>query len=128
RPRHRRRDPRIARAAQSRVPEDDRDGHPRPPGRAACRQGAAPRQGAARARRPERAADRGRVMKYLTYIVRNARRNPVRSSLTIASMAISLFLMMILVSFFAMNREVAAARRGYHRLITMNSQGLTGFL
>ena len=46
-------------------------------------------------------------MKYLTYILRNARRNPVRSLLTIASTAICLFLMMILVSFFAINDEVA---------------------
>ena len=29
-------------------------------------------------------------MKYLTYILRNARRNPVRSILTIASMAVCL--------------------------------------
>ena len=47
----------------------------------------------------------GRVMKYLTYILRNARRNPVRSLLTIASTAICLFLMMILLSFFAMQRR-----------------------
>jgi putative ABC transport system permease protein len=40
-------------------------------------------------------------MKYLTYILRNARRNPVRSLLTIAQTAICLFLTMILLSFFA---------------------------
>ncbi len=44
-------------------------------------------------------------MKYLTYILRNARRNPVRSILTIASMSICLFLMMILLSFFAISDE-----------------------
>ena len=38
----------------------------------------------------------GRIMKYLTYILRNARRNPVRSILTIASMSICLFLTMTL--------------------------------
>jgi putative ABC transport system permease protein len=65
-------------------------------------------------------------MKYLTYIVRNARRNPVRTSLTIASMAISLFLMMLLVSFVSINNEVAKSRQAYHRLITMNSQGFAG--
>jgi putative ABC transport system permease protein len=67
-------------------------------------------------------------MKYLTYVLRNARRNPVRSLLTIASMAISLFLMMILVSFFAINGEVARARRGYHRILTMNAQGFAGLV
>jgi putative ABC transport system permease protein len=67
-------------------------------------------------------------MKYFTYIARNARRNPVRSLLTIASMAISLFLMMILVAFFAINSEVAAARRGYHRILTLNSQGFAGLV
>ena len=35
-------------------------------------------------------------MKYFTYILRNVRRNPVRTILTIASTSISLFLMMIL--------------------------------
>ena len=45
-------------------------------------------------------------MKYLTYIFRNARRNPVRSILTIASMAICLFLTMTLLSFFAIYDEL----------------------
>ena len=45
-------------------------------------------------------------MKYFTYIFRNVRRNPVRSILTIASTAICLFLMMILLSFFAICDEV----------------------
>ena len=44
-------------------------------------------------------------MKYFTYILRNARRNPVRSLLTIASTAICLCLMMILLSFFAISDE-----------------------
>jgi putative ABC transport system permease protein len=67
-------------------------------------------------------------MKYLTYIVRNARRNPVRSLLTVTSIAISLFLMMILVAFFKMNDEIAAKRKGNHRLISMNSQGFAGLV
>jgi putative ABC transport system permease protein len=67
-------------------------------------------------------------MKYFTYIIRNARRNPVRSLLTIASLAICLFLMMILLSFFAINNEVAKARKGYHRLITLNAQGFSGLI
>jgi putative ABC transport system permease protein len=67
-------------------------------------------------------------MKFFTYIVRNARRNPVRSILTIASVAMTLFLMVILVSFFSMNSEIAAMRRGYHRLLTMNAQGFAGMV
>ena len=44
-----------------------------------------PRQGeAGRRRRP--APDRGRVMKFLGMVLRNARRNPIRSLLTIASL------------------------------------------
>ena len=65
-------------------------------------------------------------MKYLTYVLRNARRNPVRSVLTVASMAISLFLMMILVSFFTINDEVSASSRVYNRLVTLSSQGFGG--
>ena len=51
-------------------------------------------------------------MKYLTYILRNARRNPVRSILTIASTSICLFLMMILLSFFAISDEATPSERG----------------
>src|SRR3954453_22204110 len=65
-------------------------------------------------------------MKYLRYIFRNARRNPVRSLLTIASTAICLFLMMILVAFFAINDEVAVESRVYNRIITMNANGFAG--
>ncbi len=50
-------------------------------------------------------------MKYLTYILRNARRNPVRSILTIASMSICLSLMMILLSFFAISDEANSSTR-----------------
>ena len=52
------------------------------------------------------------AMKHFRYIFRNARRNPVRSILTIASTGICLFLMMILLSFFAINDEVGGASRG----------------
>ncbi|GAC1471950.1 MAG: ABC transporter permease [Isosphaeraceae bacterium] len=65
-------------------------------------------------------------MKYLTYIFRNARRNPVRSLLTIASTAISLTLMMILVSFFTINNEVTSSSKEYNRIITMSSHGFAG--
>ncbi|SIO64782.1 putative ABC transport system permease protein [Singulisphaera sp. GP187] len=65
-------------------------------------------------------------MKYLHYIYRNARRNPVRSLLTIASTAVTLFLMMILVSFFTINGEVAKGLGEYNRIVAMNSQGFAG--
>jgi putative ABC transport system permease protein len=67
-------------------------------------------------------------MKYLTYILRNARRNPVRSILTIASTSICLFLMMILMSFFAINDELSTASRIYNRIITMNANGFAGMV
>ena len=67
-------------------------------------------------------------MKYLTYILRNARRNPVRSLLTIASTAICLFLMMILVSFFAISDEANASTRIYNRIATLNANGFAGML
>src|SRR5262249_53291910 len=68
----------------------------------------------------------GGVMKYLTYIFRNARRNPMRSLLTIASMGICLFLMMILVSFFAIRDDVLAETRICNRVISMGANGFAG--
>jgi putative ABC transport system permease protein len=65
-------------------------------------------------------------MKYFHYIYRNARRNPIRSLLTIASVAITLFLMMILVTFSRMNKEVMESIRIYNRIVVMNSQGFAG--
>ena len=67
-------------------------------------------------------------MKFLTYILRNARRNPVRTGLTIASTSICLFLMMILLSFFAMNTEATSSSRIFNRIVTMNANGFAGTL
>jgi putative ABC transport system permease protein len=67
-------------------------------------------------------------MKYLTYILRNVRRNPVRSFLTIASTGICLFLMMILISFFAMSDEVNASVRTHNRIATLNANGFAGMI
>jgi putative ABC transport system permease protein len=50
----------------------------------------------------------------------------VRSLLTIASTGISLFLMMILLSFFQVNDEVAGASQVYNRIFVLNSQGFAG--
>jgi putative ABC transport system permease protein len=65
-------------------------------------------------------------MKYLHYIFRNVRRNPIRTFLTVASLAITLFLTMILLSFFAMNGEINRANRTFHRIIVLSSQGFSG--
>jgi putative ABC transport system permease protein len=65
-------------------------------------------------------------MKYLNYILRNIRRNSVRSVLTISSMSICLFLMMILHSFFAMSDEVSTSSRIFNRIATLNANGFAG--
>jgi putative ABC transport system permease protein len=62
-------------------------------------------------------------VKYLGYIFRNIRRNPIRTSLTVASISICLFLTMLLLSFIVINPEVAKSLSAYNRLITMSSQG-----
>lgn len=62
-------------------------------------------------------------MKFLSYIIRNSRRNPIRTLLTIASISICLFLMMILISFISINDDIAAETRGKNRLLSMSSQG-----
>ena len=67
-------------------------------------------------------------MKHFRYIIRNARRNPVRSILTIASTSICLFLMMILLAFFAINHEVAEESKIYNRIVTMNANGFAGMV
>ena len=67
-------------------------------------------------------------MKFLTYVLRNARRNPVRSLLTIASTGLSLFLVMILFSFFTVIEDRGQATRVYNRIVTINSQGFAGMV
>jgi putative ABC transport system permease protein len=62
-------------------------------------------------------------MKYLGYVFRNARRNPVRSILTIGSISVCGFLTMILLSLFSINGEVGKSLAAYNRIIAMSSQG-----
>ena len=50
-------------------------------------------------------------MKYLGMVLRNARRNPIRSFLTIASLSVSLSLAMVLISFSTINGEVTGSTR-----------------
>ena len=62
-------------------------------------------------------------MKYLGYVLRNVLRNPIRTSLTIASISVCLFLLMTLTSFMGVTDDVAKSLHNSGRLITMNSQG-----
>ncbi len=64
-------------------------------------------------------------MKFLGYILRNARRNPVRSLLTIGSIAVCGFLAMVLLSLFSTNTEVRSTLVPFNRVITMSAQGFT---
>jgi putative ABC transport system permease protein len=63
-------------------------------------------------------------MKFVGMVLRNARRNPIRSFLTIASLAVSLSLAMVLISFSTINGELNSSVRGFHRIIVMSAQGL----
>jgi putative ABC transport system permease protein len=56
-------------------------------------------------------------------VLRNARRNPIRSFLTIASLSVSLALAMVLISFSTINGEATAAARGFNRIVVMSAQG-----
>jgi putative ABC transport system permease protein len=67
-------------------------------------------------------------MKYITYILRNVRRNPVRTILTIASVSISLFLTLTLLSFFATYDEANSSTRIHNRVMTLNSNGFAGIV
>ena len=62
-------------------------------------------------------------MKYLGYVLRNIRRNPIRTTLTIASISVCLFLLMVLLSFISVNDDVAKSLTKNGRMITMSSQG-----
>lgn len=62
-------------------------------------------------------------MKYLGLVLRNARRNPIRTFLTVASLTVSLFLSMILLSFATVGGEAAQSVRGHDRIMVMSSQG-----
>jgi putative ABC transport system permease protein len=64
-------------------------------------------------------------MKFLSLILKNVRRNPIRSFLTIASLSVSLSLAMILISFSTINGEVASSTVGFNRIIMMSAQGFS---
>ncbi|GIW88604.1 MAG: ABC transporter ATP-binding protein [Isosphaeraceae bacterium] len=62
-------------------------------------------------------------MKFLGYILRNARRNPVRSLLTIGSIAVCGFLTVAMLSLFSSADQLREEVKGYDRVIVMSSQG-----
>ncbi|WP_435015973.1 ABC transporter permease [Tundrisphaera sp. TA3] len=64
-------------------------------------------------------------MKFLGMVLRNVRRNPIRTFLTVGSLTISLFLSMILISFSTMGAESAQSARGFNRIAVLSSQGFT---
>jgi putative ABC transport system permease protein len=64
-----------------------------------------------------------RYAKFAGYMARNARRNLLRSILTIGSISISLFLMMALMSLLAMLSDAARLVRDKNRLVTLSTQG-----
>ncbi len=66
------------------------------------------------------------MIKYLPLIIRNVFRNKIRSLFTGASIAVSLFLVVMLYSFLTVQDEMTEATKIYNRLIVMNVQGLTG--
>ncbi len=115
--------------AQPGVRQDDRDGHPRP----ARRRVALPagscistRDGSSTTSGRKRDTRRSRHEIPDLRLAETLRRSPVRSFLTIASTAVSLFLMMILVSFFQINDDVSNTLGVYNRIVTMSSQGFAG--
>jgi putative ABC transport system permease protein len=65
-------------------------------------------------------------MKYLPLILRNVMRNKIRSLFTAASIAMSLFLVVMLYSFLTVQDEMSTASQIYNRLLVMNVQGLAG--
>lgn len=67
-------------------------------------------------------------MKYLPLVLRNISRNKIRSLFTSTSIALSLFLVVMLYSFLTLQDENAEATKVYNRLVVMNVQGLTGDL
>ncbi len=64
-------------------------------------------------------------MRFLGMILKNVRRNPIRTFLTIASLSVSLSLAMILISFSTINGEVTSSTVGFNRIIVMSAQGFS---
>jgi putative ABC transport system permease protein len=64
-------------------------------------------------------------MKFLPYVLKNVLRNKVRSTFTVLSIAISLFLVTLLYGYLEFQDELAATSAQYNRLVVTHRQGLT---
>ena len=72
---------------------------------------------------------RGRKrMKYLPYILRNVRRNKLRSLLTIMAIGICLMLMTFLYGYLASMEAWGREADKYNRVVVMSSQGFDGMV
>lgn len=67
-------------------------------------------------------------MKFIPLILRNVLRNKIRTFFTGSSIAMSLFLVVLLNSFLMIQDEITDATKGYNRVMVTNIQGLTGNL
>lgn len=66
------------------------------------------------------------MIKILTYIWRNIRRNKVRSLLTVLSVGFSLALMTVLYGYMAAQETWSKDSVQYNRIVVMNTQGFSG--
>ncbi len=67
-------------------------------------------------------------MKFIPLIIRNVLRNKIRTLFTGSSIAMSLFLVVLLYSFLMIQDEILEATKPYNRIMVTNVQGLTGNL
>lgn len=67
-------------------------------------------------------------MKFLPYVLKNVLRNKVRSSFTVLSIAVSLFLVTLLYGYLEFQDELAGASAQFNRLVVTHRQGITSLL
>jgi len=65
-------------------------------------------------------------MKFIPLVIRNVLRNKIRTLFTGSSIAMSLFLVVLLYSFLTIQDEIAASAAGYNRIVATHVNGLTG--
>jgi putative ABC transport system permease protein len=65
-------------------------------------------------------------MKFIPLIIRNVLRNKIRTLFTGSSIAMSLFLVVLLYSFLTIQDDIAASAAGYNRIVATHVNGLTG--
>lgn len=65
-------------------------------------------------------------MKFIPLVIRNVLRNKIRTLFTGSSIAMSLFLVVILYSFLMIQDEITESTKAYNRIMVLNVQGMTG--